>query len=103
MDLLTNPAGRRAQLARQVLQQAESLNLPVIDIRDALRQHAVASLFYYPDSHYNETGARLVADSVLASLDRRPFPAGDLHSAAAGVPCPAGNPASHPCSPEISH
>lgn len=70
MSLLIQPTGARGQLAQLVLQEVENLGIPVIDIRNAFRSHAVASLFFYPDSHYNEVGARLVATAVLFSLER---------------------------------
>ncbi|HEV2445387.1 MAG TPA: hypothetical protein VGS58_05675, partial [Candidatus Sulfopaludibacter sp.] len=91
MDLLMNPQGKRGQLARLVLDQPAGLGIPVIDVRDAFRTHAAASLFFYPDSHYNETGAGLVANAVLSSMDRAPSSRG-LRSAAAGLSPKPPNP-----------
>ena len=68
MEVLLGRNPLRVHLYRLVIQKAGSLGIPVIDARDTLRSRDVASLFYYPDSHYNETGAGLVAQSVLSVL-----------------------------------
>ena len=57
MQLLMNPNGGRARLAQLVLQQPESLGIPVIDVRTSFQSHSIASIFFYPDSHYSELGA----------------------------------------------
>ncbi len=82
MELLMNPQGSRAQLARLVIQQPESLGIPVIDVRNTFKSHAIASIFLYPDSHYSGLGAGLVATAVLSSLEPGPSAAESLRSAA---------------------
>jgi hypothetical protein len=81
MELLMNPQGSRAQLARLVIQQPESLGIPVIDVRNTFKSHAIASIFLYPDSHYSGLGAGLVATAVLSSLEPGSSPAEGLRSA----------------------
>lgn len=72
MELLMNPGGGRGQLANLVLRQVEELNIPVVDVRNAFQKHTIASLFFYPDSHYDEAGNVLVARAILWSLDHEP-------------------------------
>jgi hypothetical protein len=83
MQLLMNPNGGRARLAQLVLQQPESLGIPVIDVRTSFQSHSIASIFFYPDSHYSELGAGLVASAVLASLESGAAPSQTFRSAAA--------------------
>lgn len=83
MELLMNPNSARAQLAKLVLQQPESLGIPVIDVRNTFQSHPIASIFFYPDSHYSGLGAGLVAETVLSSLDHHQAPNGRLESAVA--------------------
>jgi hypothetical protein len=83
MELLVNPHSVRAQLAQLVLQQPESLGIPVIDVRTSFQSHSIASIFFYPDSHYSELGAGLVASAVLSSLEHGPAPNEHLQSVAA--------------------
>jgi hypothetical protein len=83
MELLVNPHSVRAQLAQLVLQQPESLGIPVIDVRTSFQSHSIASIFFYPDSHYSELGAGLVASAVLSSLEHASAPNEHLQSVAA--------------------
>jgi hypothetical protein len=80
MSLLTQPTGARGQLAQLVLHEMKGLGIPVIDIRNAFRSHPVASLFFYPDSHYNEEGARLIAGAILSALDPESASAKGVHA-----------------------
>jgi hypothetical protein len=83
MELLMNPHSARAQLAQLVLQQPQSLGIPVIDVRTSFQSHSIASIFFYPDSHYSELGAGLVASAVLSFLEHAPAPNEHQQSAAA--------------------
>ncbi len=44
------------------------LGIPVVDVQRAfLRHEELDSLFYFPGSHYNEKGYRVVAEAILAA------------------------------------
>ena len=57
---------------RQIIQLAESLNIPIIDIRKELFKKHKDPLSLYPfrnrGSHFNEKGYQLVAETIFNKI-----------------------------------
>jgi hypothetical protein len=79
MELLSGRSPVREHLARRVLEKVRELGIASIDIRRSFASHNIASLFYYPDSHYNETGNRIVAEAVISVLEEEKIALGTRH------------------------
>jgi len=68
MEVLMGRSPIREQLYSKALDTARGLGISTVDVREAFRTVPIPSLFYYPDSHYSPTGAKLVAHAVLAAM-----------------------------------
>lgn len=60
----------RDVIRSRVLGIAARFGLPTIDVHQAFAAQDPNDLFYYPGSHYNEAGYRLVAETIAREIDR---------------------------------
>jgi len=68
-DLAVRESGRRKRSVESSLEAARKAGVPALDLTDALRSAPDRNeTFYYPGSHYSETGHRIVAETVLDQL-----------------------------------
>lgn len=68
MEVLIGRSPIREQLYSRAIETARGLGISTVDVRETFRTAAIPSLFYYPDSHYSPTGAKLVAQAVLTAM-----------------------------------
>ena len=68
-DLAVRESERRKRSAESSLEAARKAGVPALDLTDALRSAPDRNeTFYYPGSHYSETGHWIVAETVLDQL-----------------------------------